>query len=661
MASPFTAGLCALIATAFWALLGYALARHLLPRVLAIGAAMVTGWAVHSAVALPVYRLLGFSPFDVVGVSAICILIAGVSLSQRAPASAIDSDLTIPPWAFAAAAILALIPAAAIMPKFSGGAVALSDPIFDHAKIAIIDAIARLGLPPVDPVFGDAPGRLAYYYLWHFSAAELALVTRASGWEADIALTWFTAFASLGLMMGLAVWLSKKSAAALWTVALAAAGSVWTTLYFFISANRLAPVLLPPIGMAGWRFQADWVPQHLMAAGCTVTAMLLIARYATRPSLTLVLTIALLIVAGFESSTFVGGVTFALAAIIAAPLVFTAVDPPRRWRFVGGMAIAAVLVIVLIAPFVLDQIAAVQARGGGSPIVVSHYRVFGELLPHTLRRILDIPGYWLIILPAELPAAYVAGVIALVAILGAPMPRAEKLAAAMLACLAGTGLVVSWLLVSTLGQNNDLGLRAIIPVAMVLIVAAAAGAAGLPSKSRRVPVIATALIGLLLGVPDIAETIRDNFLGNDTRGGEVFTHTPELWTAVRRHTPVAARVANNPQFLQHLTPWPVNISWALLSDRSSCFAGREMALAFAPLTTAKRDALSYQFARVFDGNGTLDDLHNDVHEMAAKYGCDVVVVVPTDKIWTDDPFASSPDYRLAEARDGHWRIYVKAK
>ena len=169
-----------------------------------------------------------------------------------------------------------------------------------------------------------------------------------------------------------------------------------------------------------------------MAAGCTVTAMLLIARYATRPSSTLVLTIALLIVAGFESSTFVGGVTFALAAIIAAPLVFTAVDPPRRWRFVGGLAIAAVLVIVLIAPFVLDQFAAVRARGGGSPIVVSHYRVFGELLPHTLRRILDIPGYWLLILPAELPAAYVAGVIALVTILGAAMPRAEKLAAAML-------------------------------------------------------------------------------------------------------------------------------------------------------------------------------------------------------------------------------------
>ena len=27
---------------------------------------------------------------------------------------------------------------------------------------------------------------LAYYYLWHLSAAEVALITSTSGWEADI-------------------------------------------------------------------------------------------------------------------------------------------------------------------------------------------------------------------------------------------------------------------------------------------------------------------------------------------------------------------------------------------------------------------------------------------------------------------------------------------
>ena len=44
MASPVNALVCALIATAFWSLLGYALGRRLVPRVLAIGAAPVVGW-----------------------------------------------------------------------------------------------------------------------------------------------------------------------------------------------------------------------------------------------------------------------------------------------------------------------------------------------------------------------------------------------------------------------------------------------------------------------------------------------------------------------------------------------------------------------------------------------------------------------------------------
>ena len=119
----------------------------------------------------------------------------------------------------------------------------------------------------------------------------------------------------------------------------------------------------------------------------------------------------------------------------------------------------------------------------------------------------------------------------------------------------------------------------------------------------------------------------------------------------------AARVANNPRFLADLTPWPVNISWALLADRSSCFAGREMAIAFAPLPPERRAEIDAEFLRVFDGEGT----PNDVHDLATKYGCDVVVLVPQDKAWDHDPFAAGPDYRLAEAREGRWRIYVREK
>jgi hypothetical protein len=655
MASPVNAALCALIATAFWIFLGYAVGRHLFPRVLAIGAAAVIGWAAHSAVALPIFTLIGFSQNTVVVSGFICILAAGFSLLRPAPISEADGDLTIPQLAFAAAGILALVPAVAILPKFSGDAVQLADPIFDHAKAALIDAMARLGLPPVNPVFGQigAPDRLAYYYLWHFSAAEIALTFGASGWEADIGLTWFTAFASLCLMMGLAIWLAKRPVAAIWVIALAAAASLWVTLYWIFQTDDFKPVLWDSIGMAGWLFQASWVPQHLMAASCLVAAMLLLTRFTQRPSLSLSLMLALVVVAGFESSTFVGGVTFAIAGLVTAPMLFTATSPGQRLRFAAGLAIAALLVVCLIAPFLRDQFASVAARGGGSPLTISHYEVFGERFPHWLRRVMDIPGYWLIILPAELPAVYIAGLLALTTALRSMKAGPERLAIVMLAYLAGAGLFVSWLLVSTLGENNDLGLRAIIPAEVVLIVIVAAVLTSMPRRATLVVAVA----GLALSLPDTATMIHDNVVGTPRPGGKIFAQSPELWAAVRRYAAPSLRVANNPQFLADVTPWPVNISWALLADRNSCFASRDLAAAYAPLSPERLKTVNAVFIRVFAGEAMPDD----VSDMAVKYNCEVAVVVPQDGAWEKDPFAASPNYRLAESRDDRWRIYVRQR
>jgi hypothetical protein len=654
MASTVNAVLCALLATAFWTLLGYALARRMLPRAIALGSAAVIGWAAHSALALPLFIWIGFSPLTVIGVGAICALLSACALlapgHQRA-----DSTAAIPVWALAAAAVLALVPAAAIVPKFSGDAVQLADPIFDHSKVAIIDAMARLGVPPVNPVFGEfgAPGRLAYYYLWHFSAAQLSLALSISGWEADIGLTWFTAFASLNLMMGVAVWLSKRAAAAIFVVALGTAGSLWATLDRAAGADNLSPLLWPPIGMAGWLFQAAWVPQHLMSASCVIVATLLMTQYAQRQRIVLLLTLVGVVVAGFESSTYVGGVTFAIAALATAPILLMAAEGAKRLRFAVGMAVAAVLVVGLAAPFMLDQLATVRARGDSVPIVIDHYAVLGEWLPRLPRRLLDLPAYWLILLPIELPAAYLAGAIALIVALRAAMPRQDKLALAVLTSLTGVSLCVSWLLVSTLADNNDLGLRGILPAEMILI---AGAAAGLTFKPRRTAIAAAALGGLALSLPDSAEMIHDYTRGTPRKDDKIFAQTPQLWAAVRGYAAPAARVANNPLFAQDVTSWPVNISWALLANRSSCFAGRELAIPFAPLPPARVDAINAQFIRVFGGQGT----EQDVDDMARHYGCDVVVVTAEDGAWSNDPFAAGPDYRLAETREGEWRIYIRA-
>jgi hypothetical protein len=654
MATPVNAILCALLATAFWTFLGYALTRRLLPRGLAAGAAPVVGWAVHSAGTLPVLTLVGFHPVVVIAIAGLCVATAGVSLWPPAPQREADDASTIPPWAFAAAGLLAVAPAAAILPKNAAGSVQFSDPIFDHAKVAIIDAMTRLGLPPVNPVFGEpgVPGHLVYYYLWHFSAAQLALPLSISGWNADVAVTWFTAFASLALMMGLAVWLSRRSAAAIWVVVLAMPCSLWTTFGWFLHSDNLTPWLAQPIGMSGWLFQAAWVPQHLMAASCVVTAVVLISLVSRRHSPLLLATLALTIVAGFESSTFVGGVTFAIGASIAAPFVFAALTPGQRLRSIAGLAGAAVLAAALAAPFIRDQLATVAARGTGHPLLVAPYEVFGEWMPQPLRRWLDLPAYWLLLLPIELPATYFAGVIGLGAMLRAARSRPESLAVTALICVAGASLGTSWLLVSTLGDNNDLGLRAVIPAEIILI---AGAASALMLTSRRIAITTLAIGGIVLALPDTTITIRDYFLGLPRPGGQVFAQTPALWAAARNYAGLGMRVANNPLFLSDITAWPVNISWALLADRSSCFAGRELALAYTPLPPQRREAINAQFVRVFAGQGTPED----VGALAKTYGCDVIVVTEQDGAWDHDPFGASADYRLAETHDGAWRIYVR--
>ncbi len=318
------------------------------------------------------------------------------------------------------------------------------------------------------------------------------------------------------------------------------------------------------------------------------------------------MTLVLVVAAGFESSTYVGGATFAITAVGCAPILFAGVAPKQRIRFTAGLAIAAVLAIGLVSPFIRDQLANVAARGVGHPIIVMPFAVLGELIPPALRRLLNLPAYWLLLLPVEFPAAYLAGAIALAVMLRRAAPGAEKAAAMAAAAVAAVGLCVSWLLVSTVGDNSDLTLRAVLPAAMILM---AAAAAGIVTASRcRSLIAALAFFGLVLSLPDTARMLASNIAGTLRSGEAQFAQSPDLWAAVRRTAPPSARVINNPLDLQDVTPWPINISWALLANRSSCFAGRDMALAFAPLPPDRREAINAQFIRVFAGQGTPEDI-----------------------------------------------------
>ena len=227
----------------------------------------------------------------------------------------------------------------------------------------------------------------------------------------------------------------------------------------------------------------------------------------------------------------------------------------------------------------------------------------------------------------------------------------KRQAAKIFALLAAASLVCAGLFASTIGNNNDLGWRAVLPGVIVLTVFAAVGLSRWIAVGARAAA-AAAIAAWLLGLPDGLAVVRENAAGILKPDGRVFAQTPEMWAAVRRHAAPDERVANNPLFLQDLTPWPVNLSWALLSDRRSCFAGRELTLAYTALPRARREEIDAQFIRVFAGDAS----SQDVEELATRYDCRVVVVTAQDGAWRKDPFAASALYRLVED-DARWRIY----
>jgi hypothetical protein len=336
--------------------------------------------------------------------------------------------------------------------------------------------------------------------------------------------------------------------------------------------------------------------------------------------------------------------------VVGAVLLWQA-ERNERWRLFARFAVAAALTIVLAAPFLHEQLA-IASRDATSPVALDPFAVLGAVFPDHLRRMLDLPAYWLVLLPIEFPAIVLTGTLAAIALLRAPPDRPERRETLALALLAVVALAVSWLLASTLGENNDLAWRAALPAVAALSVLAAAGIARWTAAGTWTAV-AAALVAIALGLPRSVEILRDNAAGHLQPAAAALAQAPAMWAAVRRHSLPDERVGNNPLALRAATPWPVNIGWALLANRRSCYAGREFALVFTGLPAARRAEIDAQFVRVFAGEGSPDDLR----DLAMRYGCRVIALTAADGAWTNDPFAASPFFRVVETAPGRWKVY----
>lgn len=645
-----TAALCGLCV---WTCLGaWVLTRLGWQAPLDIAAAPAVGWATQTTLSLILSHVIGLSLLSMLLSIALVIACAALLAPRERPGPKPRSSM--PAWIYLLAALIAVLPASALLPKAAADGVLLSAPIFDHSKIALIDQMIREGVPPANPVFGDEnEAGVSYYYLWHFAAAQLGRSTSASGWEADIAMTAFTAFSTLSLMSGLAFRFARRTLAPVFVLIISLTGSVRPLLTLVADQERIDRLVEPATGLGGWLFQTTWSPHHVASASCVVVAALWLAQLGRSAMWGATVMLGLMLAAAFQSSLWVGGIVCALAMTMVLAPIAAAAPRDRRPRIIAMTFASAGIAAAAAAPLLVEQLQAAAQRGGGLPIRMAPQYVLGPAVPEALRRALDIPAYWLVLLLLEFPVLLFAAFVLVsrrpLQLDETPHTRADRRA---LLSVALTSLGCGWLLFSTTGDNNDLGWRAVLPA--VLVLSAAAGVLFANAVAARRWAIATTLAACaLLALPDGSRLVHGFMTGVPAPSATLFARAPSTWAAVRRHTPPAARVANDPASFADLTPWPVNIGWALLANRRSCFAGNELALAFAPLPTAARLDLAARIARVFDGS---TDAENAARLMRTLR-CSVVLLTPQSGAWTHDPFAASPSFELVESREDEWRIY----
>ena len=201
-------------------------------------------------------------------------------------------------------------------------------------------------------------------------------------------------------------------------------------------------------------------------------------------------------------------------------------------------------------------------------------------------------------------------------------------------------------------DNNDLGWRAVLP-SVLLLTGLTGGMLARLAGTRRWMALGGVLACLVISLPAGILTAVTYAHGRPSPDAAALAGAPALWDAVRRVTGPEERVLNNPLFLADVTTWSDNISWALLSDRASCYAGWQAVVAYGGLKRARLDALSAAVQRVFGGAAA----SGDIETLVRDFGCRVFLLVPGDGAWAADTFAGDPAFRLVASVPDRWRIY----
>lgn len=621
------------------------------------------------AIGLGIFGAIGVLIFHLLPLSAINLSLSVLGLSALAlwlSKGAVDPLFSSPAspgfWWFAVAFPLCLLPTFALIPQYYGESVGIGNPIWDHAKIAIINEIAQNGLPPANPYYSEAgsPNTLIYHYVWHFIAACSSVVTGASGWEADVALTGMTALFSMFVVAWLAVARSRCANAAWWVFPLLLASSL-KPIVQFVSGNWLDTWMIRHTVFQHmqfyqlWIIQTAWAPQHVFSGTVALIAVMGYVRILfcnAGRNLSLAVFAGATLASAYGSSTWAGGLSLLLVLPTVGMLSVSHVIRTSRLLEVAISTSVVVVVAILCAGVLVhEQINLLYTRKAVEFWIFPVF-VDGNWL-------LDLPGFWLALIVIDF-GPLIAGFIiwnwskkSNFSINDSHIDRAMFVS--VLAPLFCAQFMHSVLL------YNDLAWDVVMPSMLLMIVLTAALLSAHFDRSTLVGRLTT-MVAIVLLTPSIlaggrfvySSSFQFHVKGPETVEGKAFKASPEMWKAVRKVTRPNEAVANNPRDLASITDQPGNISWAILSQRRNCATALGLLRSYAAQLTPKQAADVYNFfVKAFEGAATEDQLR----VMKEKFLCKTLIVTSRDGLWGKPVLDNNSVYKLISEKKGQWRIY----
>ncbi|HHU1438233.1 Uncharacterised protein [Escherichia coli] len=514
--------------------------------------------------------------------------------------------------------ILSFVVSSTVYLKMNGNEFLYSAPIFDHMKIAIINSIKRNGLPIINPFMLTSPNNeeIHYYYLWFLSAANISLLTNISGWAADIVLTFITALTSLFVVCGL---IKENSSGKLSTYVIgisALFGSQLVTYIDRITQGQIFEYIPREHPFESWIIQASWVPQHLMAASVVITSCYFMFSINKNHRWISSLVISMLISTGVGSSTWVGGVTFAVISIFL--FIFNLIANKSEWKFIlSKWAFIACMAVIISLPLLINQISAAKPTGV-FPIGIHSYNASPS--GNSLSNILT---FLILFVPLYLPTVALGLVLACI-----PRKSLNCSQTVILFIIAICSILTSMLLKSQIA-NNDLGWRAIIPAVLVSSSLIAISI----ERLKREAITCISIIVIAISIPSAIEFSKNLLQGNFRNDNVGIVST---FLDITNNTESTDRLLINPRKFEGRDVLDGNVLPSIIIDRNSCFTNLSYAYAFS---NQWGESIGYYWNALkefYAGHATDEDLAK-----MKKLKCTKLVVLPGDGIWNKFPYKNS--------------------